>query len=115
MNFKYVIAIVPPDAVEQLQSRLRSIGVGGITMSSVKGFGEYKNFFTTDWLTAHTKIELFVEQSKVDALVQALLEASDSDLPGTGVAAVMPVDRFVHLRTGTETLPESAGQPLGEH
>jgi len=109
MQFKYVIAIVPPDVVEPLEAKLKSIGVTGLTLTRVKGFGEYKNFFTSDGLTDHTKVEIFVEEHHVDALIQTLLQMSQSDLPGAGIVAVMPVERFLHLRTGTETLPGSAG------
>src|SRR5206468_11409131 len=75
MNFKYVVAIVRPDAVESLEARFKSLGVGGITLTKVKGFGEYKNFFTGDWLTEHTKIEIFTEASKVEPLLGVFLEA----------------------------------------
>lgn len=108
MHYKYVIAIVRPDVVESLEAKLKSVGVTGLTLTKVKGFGEYKNFFTSDWLTDHTKVEIFVEERHVDALIQVLLQMSRSDIPGAGVVAVMPVDRFLHLRTGTETLPDSA-------
>lgn len=105
MNFKYVVAIVPPETVDSLEERLRSIGVGGLTLTRVKGFGEYKNFFSNDWFSEHTKIEIFVEESKLEGLVNALLETARSDVPGAGVVAVMPVEKFLHLRTGTEVLP----------
>ena len=115
MKFKHVIAIVRPDAVESLEAKLRSVGVGGLTLVKVRGFGEYKNFFRSDLLSDHLKIEIFVEESRVDALVEALLEVTRSDIPGAGVVAVTPVERFLHLRTGTEMLPESHRHPdLGE-
>lgn len=105
MNFKYVVAIVPPDAVKSLEAKLMRIGVGGITLTKVKGFGEYKNFFTSDLLSDHTKIEIFTEESKVAPLLDALLEIGDADIPGSGIVAVLPVDKFLHLRTRTEDLP----------
>lgn len=104
-SFKYVVAIVAPGAVEPLESRLRSMHIGGITLTKVRGFGEYKNFFTRDWLTDHTKVEIFVEASAVDGLVDAVLETAGTNVPGAGIVAVLPVDRFLHLRTGTESLP----------
>lgn len=106
MNFKYVVAIVPSEAVEPLERQLRSMGVGGITLTRVKGFGEYKNFFTSDWLSEHTKIEIFTEESKVEVLLNALMETARSDVPGAGIAAVMPVEKLLHLRTGAEVLPD---------
>ena len=77
-------------------------------LHSIKGQGiwGYKNFCTDDWLVEHTKVEIFVDASKVDLLPKALLTSNHDDPPGAGIVAVMPVERFLHLRTGTETLPE---------
>lgn len=104
MEFKYVVAIVRPEGVASLEPRLHSIGIGGITLTKVKGFGNYKNYFSRDHLSEHTKVEIFVEASKVDALLQALHELAIG-VPGAGVVAVMPVDRFVHFRAAAATLP----------
>ncbi|MDZ7855773.1 P-II family nitrogen regulator [Sphaerotilus sp.] len=101
MPYKYVIAIVRPDSVAPLERKLTQLGVSGITLSRVKGFGEYKNFFSDDWLSEHTKLEIFVEDAHVAALLDAL-RASASDVPGAGVAAVMPVEAFQHLRAGSD-------------
>lgn len=106
MKFSYVVAIVPPGAVDALERKLRTIGIGGITLSRVKGFGEYKNFFSSDWLSDHTKIEIFAQESQVEELLSVLMEIAASDVPGAGIAAVMPVEKFLHLRTGAEVLPD---------
>lgn len=107
MNIKYVVAIVRSDALDALESRLQAIRVDGLTVSRVKGYGEYKNLFTNDWMTEHTKIEIFAEESKVQAITGALLEISRSDVPGAGIVAVLSTERFVHLRTGAESLPDA--------
>jgi len=106
MSIKYLVAIVPSNSLESLEATLRSIRIGGVTVTKVKGYGEYKNLFSDDWLVEHTKVEIFAEESKVDLLVSALLDMSHSDPPGAGIVAMMPVERFLHLRTGTETLPD---------
>ena len=108
MNYKYVVAIVPGEAVESVERKLRGIHVGGITLTRVKGFGEYKNLFTEDWLSEHTKIEVFVEESKAEALVDEFLASALLGVPGAGIVAVMPVEKFLHLRTGTDSLPTQA-------
>ncbi|MBN8507069.1 MAG: P-II family nitrogen regulator [Burkholderiales bacterium] len=108
MSHKYVVAIVRPDRVAPLENELTQLGVGGVTLSRVKGFGEYKNFFSNDWLTAHTKLEFFVEDARVEALLAALMESA-CDVPGAGVAAVMPVESFQHLRSGSHPAP---GAPI---
>lgn len=108
MSCKYVVAIVRPDSVAPLEKKLTQLGVGGITLSRVEGFGEYRNFFTNDWLTEHTKLEFFVEDARVEALLAALRESAVSGVPGAGVAAVMPVEWFQHLRAGTHPEPDAA-------
>ncbi|MBI5718721.1 MAG: P-II family nitrogen regulator [Burkholderiales bacterium] len=111
MAFKYVIAILRPEAVPALEAKLTRIGVGGITLTRVKGFGNYKNFFSGDWLTEHAKAELFVDESHLGALLGLLREAAGSDVPGTGVVAVMPVEDFFHLRKGAHgTLSSTAAR-----
>ncbi len=112
MSFKYVVAIIWPEFVVPLEAKLRSLGVGGITLSKVKGFGEYRNHFSGDGLADHTKVEIFVTDDKVEALLAALQELANTGAPGSGIAAVVPLDKFLHLRTGTEVLP---GPPEPPH
>lgn len=111
MSFKYVVAIIWPEFAVPLEAKLHSLGIGGITLSKVKGFGEYRNFFSGDGLTEHTKVEIFVEDNKVEALLAALEELASTGAPGSGIAAVVPVDKFLHLRTGTEVLPNPPTPP----
>lgn len=117
MNIKYVVAIIPLESVQSVQRKLRSIHIGGITLTRVKGFGEYRNLFTEDWLSEHVKIEVFVKEAKAEGLVEALLASALSDVPGAGILAVMPVEKFLHLRTGTEVLPahRAPGNPERVH
>lgn len=108
MQFKYVMAIVRADALAALEAKLGSLHVRAITVTKVMGFGEYANFFSRDHLTEHLKVEAFVEESKAEALANAFMDAAHSDVPGAGVVAIMPVDRFLHIRTRSETLPDGA-------
>ena len=107
MNIKYVVAILPSSSLESLEATLRTIRIGGVTVTKVKGYGEYKNLFSSELLVEHTKVEIFAEESKVDFFVKVLLDAAHSEPPGAGIVAVMPVEKFLHLRTGTETLPDA--------
>jgi len=98
MDYKRIIVIIPSEALEVIEEKLRQLRVGGVTVSQVKGYGEYKNLFARDWMSEHTKIEIFAEAPKVDELIDALAEVSRGAPPGAGIAAVVPVERFVHLR-----------------
>ena len=103
MDYKRIIVIIPTNTLEAVEERLRQLRVGGVTISKVKGYGEYKNFFADDWMSEHTKIEIFAEASKVDEIISTLARASCDAPPGAGIAAVIPVERFVHLRSASDT------------
>lgn len=108
MSYKYVVAVVRPDVIAPLEARLAQIGVGGITLTRVKGFGETKSFFAGDGVTEHTKLEVFVEESELEAVLAVLRETAFPGVPGAGVAAVMPVDTFEHLRVVGSSPPGAA-------
>lgn len=108
MHFKYVIAIVRADALAALEAKLAGFHARGLTVTKVGGFGEYADFFSTSHLTEHLKVEIFVEASQADAVVNAVMDAAHSEVPGAGIVAVMPVDKFFHIRTRSEALPDES-------
>ena len=106
MSLKYVVAIIRPDVLDALEVKLGSLHVGGMAVTKVNGFGGYTDFFSKNHLTEHIKIEIFVEEPKVEALTTAIMDSAHSDVPGAGIVAVMPVEKFLHIRTRSETLPD---------
>lgn len=93
MEYKRIIAIVPTEGLERAETQLQQLHVDGITVSRVKGYGHYKNLFTSDWMSERAKLEIFVPAEMVDRVLKELATAAG------GVAAVVPVERFVHLRS----------------
>lgn len=108
MGVKYVMAIVRPDVVGTLRTRLPSLHIRGMTVTRVQGFGEYIDFFSERHFTEHAKVEIFVDDANVEALTNAIMDAAHSDIPGAGILAVLPVDQFFHIRTRSADLP---GEP----
>jgi nitrogen regulatory protein PII len=103
MNMKYVVAIIRSGDLEPLGRTLRtSINVRGLTTTKVTGFGEYANFFANDHLSERTKIEIFVEESKVAEVTEAIMSYAYTGTPGDGVVAVIPVDAFFHVRARSD-------------
>ncbi len=106
MSTKCVVAIVPSDLLEKLEQKFATVHVPGLTATQVKGYGEYKNFFSRDLTSVHTKIEIFVEEENVEAVTDAIFQVARSSVPGAGIVAVMPVDRLLHLHvSATEPNP----------
>lgn len=101
MSTKCVIAIVPTELLETLEKSLAAVHGPGLTATKVKGYGEYRNFFSSDLTSVHMKIEVFAEETDVEAIVSAIVEVGQSTVPGAGIVAVMPVDRLLHLHVPT--------------
>lgn len=99
MNVKYVIAIIRPDALLTLEAKLGNLHIQGMTVTKVMGYGEYTDYYSKNHLTEHLKVEIFVEESKVEVLTNVILDVAHSDVPGAGVLAVLAVDDFFHIRT----------------
>lgn len=76
MIFRKVTAILRPDRLKEVEDKLRSLGVPGISVTRVKGFGEYANFYKADWLCTHVRIEVFTSKHKADAVAEAIMEAA---------------------------------------
>jgi len=99
MKFRKVTAIFRPDRLEAVEDRLRGLGVAGVSVSKVKGFGEYANFYEPDWLCTHVRIEVFTSKLKADEIAEAIMEAAHTGLEGDGIVAVLPVESVYHIRT----------------
>ena len=108
MQFKYVVAIVRADVLDTLETEFSSLHVRALTVTKVRGFGEYTDFLAISHLTEHLKVELFVEDSKAEAIANVIMDVAHSDVPGAGIVAIMPVEKFFHIRTRTEVLPDES-------
>ena len=102
MEFRKVVAIIRGSALEKVEERLRELGVNGITVTKVKGYGEYANFYKADWMVNNARIEIFTVSEKVDAIVDAIMEAAHAGVTGDGLVAVLPVEKLYRIRTKAE-------------
>ena len=99
MEFRKINAIIRNTVLEKVETRLHQIGIKGITVSRVKGYGEYANFFTRDWLTTNARIEIFAAKDDVDSIVAAITEFAHTGFAGDGFVAVLPVESIFLVRT----------------
>ncbi len=110
MGIKQIMAIIRTTALEDVEDRLIRLGVPGITVSRVKGFGEYANFLTPGWLSAYVRIEIFADASQAPQVVDTIIEAAHTGIAGDGFVSVLPVEAFHRIRDGRE-LHELHGPP----
>jgi len=99
MDFRKVTAIIQIEALEKVEKALQASNVSGISVTKVKGFGEYANFYQRDWMTVHVRIEIFVGKSQADKIAKVIMDAAHTGVEGDGIVAIFPVTDVFHIRT----------------
>jgi len=107
MNYRKVTAIFRIDLLDKVERKLQELGVKGLSVSRVKGYGEYADFYAKDWLTTHARIELFLDEKEAEVTAQAIMDAASLDMAGDGIVAILPVEKLYRIRTKTEVKDES--------
>lgn len=106
MEPRKITALIRSSVLEKVEERLQSLGVKGISVSQVKGYGEYANFYRSDWMVPHYRLEIFTKKSQTDAIVNAIMEAAHLGMAGDGIVAVLPVEKLYRIRTKSEATDE---------
>src|SRR5437764_9415503 len=104
---KKVEAIIKPFKLDDVKEALTGIGVIGMTVTEVRGFGRQKGHtelyrgaeYTVDFLPK-VKIEIVVDDQAADAVVEAICKAAQSGKVGDGKVFVSPIENVVRIRTG---------------
>jgi len=104
---KKIEAIVKPFKLDEVKEALQGIGVQGMTVTEVKGFGRQKGHtelyrgaeYVVDFLPK-IKIELIVSDELADKAVGAIAEAANTGRIGDGKIFVLPVEEAIRIRTG---------------
>ncbi len=99
MSFAKITAIVRPAAVAAIEKRLHQAGVPGMSLSHVKGYGDYADFFRNDWMVSHVRMEVFIAASKAEETAEIIMRAAHTGLEGDGLVAITPVSAIYHIRT----------------
>jgi nitrogen regulatory protein P-II 1 len=103
---KKVEAIIKPFKLEEVKDALSDVGIEGMTVSEVKGFGRQKGHteiyrgseYTVDFLPK-IKLELVLADSRVDAAVSAIVKAAKTGKIGDGKVFITAVDEAIRIRT----------------
>ena len=104
---KLIKAIIKPFKLDDVREALSEVGVQGITVSEVKGFGRQKGHtelyrgaeYRVDFLPK-VKLETVVSDDDVENVVNAIRESANTGKIGDGKIFVIPIERAVRIRTG---------------
>ncbi|HED18990.1 MAG TPA: P-II family nitrogen regulator [Gammaproteobacteria bacterium] len=102
MEFRKITAIIRLDRAEQVEHKLKAICVPGMSCTHVKGYGEYANFYSSDWKVEHARLEIFTKAGQVKEIVDVILKEAGTGTSGDGIIAVLPVEHLYHIRFGTD-------------
>lgn len=100
-------AIIKPFKLDELKEAFHELGVTGMTVSEVKGFGRQKGHteiyrgaeYVVDFIPK-IKVEIVVEADKVDRIVEAIIGSVKTGKIGDGKIFVMPIESVIRIRTG---------------
>jgi nitrogen regulatory protein P-II 1 len=104
---KKIEAIIKPFKLDEVKEALQEVGLKGMTVTEVKGFGRQKGHtelyrgaeYVVDFLPK-VKIELVVDDSVVERAVEVIQQAAKTDRIGDGKIFVTPIEDVVRIRTG---------------
>ena len=99
MSFAKITAIVRCDRVEAIESELHRMGTPGLTLSQVKGYGDYADFYRNDWRVSHVRCEVFISEAKAQELAETIMRIAHTGMEGDGLVAISPVTHIYHIRT----------------
>ena len=103
---KKIEAIVKPFKLEEIKDALHELGIEGMTVTEVKGFGRQKGHteiyrgseYTVDFLPK-IKIEIVISDDKADAVAETIVRSAKTGKIGDGKVFLIPVDQALRIRT----------------
>ena len=103
---KQVTAIIKPFKLDEVREALAEVGVNGLTVTEVKGFGRQKGHtelyrgaeYVVDFLPK-IRIEMVIPDSMVDNVIEAIVKAARTGKIGDGKIFVMPVEQAIRIRS----------------
>ena len=106
---KLIVAIIKPFKLDEVREALSDIGIQGMTVMEVKGFGRQKGHtelyrgaeYTVDFLPK-LRLELALSDELVEQAIEALCSAAHTGKIGDGKVFVMPLEQAVRIRTGEQ-------------
>ena len=104
---RLITAIVKPFKLDDVKEALRTLGVQGMTVSEVQGFGRqrghtevYRGTEYTVEFVPQVRVEVVTDDADADRVAQAIVDAARTDKIGDGKVWIVPVEGVIRIRTG---------------
>ena len=104
---KFVTAIIKPFKLDDVRDALAEVGVQGVTVTEVKGFGRqkghtelYRGAEYVVYFLPKVKLEVAIDSKQLDRVIEAIVKAARTDKIGDGKIFVTDLEQVVRIRTG---------------
>ena len=97
---KKIECIVKPERFEVLRNELLKTGVGGMTISDVRGFGKQTTRPESYLVLPKLKVEVYCTDAQIDEIIDTITRVCRKNEIGDGKIAILPVDEMIRIRTG---------------
>lgn len=97
MEYRKITAIILSEHLEIVEKALIKMRISGISVSQVRGYGEYRNFFQKDMMCQNARLEIFCQESEAKAIVRCIMDTAHTGLSTDGIVAVLPVEKLYHI------------------
>ncbi len=104
---KQIVAVIKPFKLDEVREGLSEIGITGLTVTEVRGFGRQKGHtelyrgaeYVVDFLPK-VRMEVVVQDDRVDEVLESIIKSARTGKIGDGKIFVLPVEQVVRIRTG---------------
>ncbi|TAL90282.1 MAG: P-II family nitrogen regulator [Rhodanobacter sp.] len=98
MKYRKITAIINDSSLEAVELALKEQKAIQVTMTKVTGYGDYKNFYNSEWLSMQARVEVFVLAEHAEQVVQCIMRIAHAGSDTDGMIAVIPVETIYHVK-----------------
>ena len=80
MEFRKVTAIIRPGTLENVETALQAMNVPGVSVTKVKGYGEYVDFYSPDWMCTHLRVKVFIGEHRANEVAEVIMGAAHTGM-----------------------------------
>ena len=99
MDYRKITAIIRREAVSKVAKNLKEIGVTGMTITKVEGFGHHAEFYSAGRMAPSAKIEIFTTREMAREISNVIMGIAHTGRSGDGIVAVQPVEELYRIQS----------------
>lgn len=99
MEYRKITAIIRREAVDKVAKNLKEIGVNGMTITKVEGYGHHAELYAAGKMAPSAKIEIFTTREMAREISNVIMAIAHTGRSGDGIVAIQPVEELYRIQT----------------